>query len=138
MQRIAALPDGYDTEDEDSFGPGGLVPGHDEEDDYGGEATKRKKVLDRAMRRLYRGQEDAPDAQSYALQGLSNAFAKQAAQEPAQAPVKRRSGRGAKQTNGTRGRKPRASAVRTQPEGLDELDMELLGEAQDDGDVDME
>ena len=139
MQRIAALPDGYDTEDEDSHGPGGLVPGPDEEDDFGGEATKRKKVLDRAMRRLYRGQEDAPDTQSFALQSLSHAFAKQAGQEPAQAPIKRRqNGRGGKQTNGTRGRKPRASAVKPQPEGLDELDMELLGEAQDDGDVDMD
>ena len=140
MQRIAALPAGYDTEDEDSFGPGGLVPGPDEEDDFGGEATKRKKVVDRAMRRLYRGQEDAPDSQSYALESLGHAFAKQAAQEATHAPVRRRqNGRGGRQANGgTRGRKPRASAVKAQPEGLDELDMELLGEAQDEGDVEME
>ena len=143
MQRIAALPADYDTEDEDSFGPGGLVPGPDEEDDFGAEALKRKKVLDRAVRRLYRGQEGAPDAQqSYALGGLSQGLGKQAAaREPAPyAPVKRRqNGRASKQTNSTKTtRKPRASAVKAPPEEMNELDMELLGETQEDGDVDME
>ena len=139
MQRIASLPDDYDTEDENSFGPGGLVPGPDEEDDFGAEALKWKKVLDRATRRLYRGQEGAPDTQNYVMESLNQGITKQAKESAQHMPVKRRqNGRGSKQANGAKTRKPRASAVKPQAEGLDDLDMELLGEAQEDGDMDME
>ncbi|KAI4278507.1 MAG: hypothetical protein LQ337_000936 [Flavoplaca oasis] len=54
MKRIYELPDGYDTEDEGSWGPGGLVPGPREKEDYGEDALRHKKTLDRAVRRLQR------------------------------------------------------------------------------------
>lgn len=54
MRRIRNLPDNYDTEDEDAWGPGGLFPEREELEDYGEEATYVKKVLDRAVRRLTR------------------------------------------------------------------------------------
>ncbi|KAI4206236.1 MAG: hypothetical protein LQ346_001207 [Caloplaca aetnensis] len=53
MQRIYGLPDGYDTDDE-QWGPGGLVQGQGEEDDFGEDAMRYKKALDRAVRRLER------------------------------------------------------------------------------------
>ena len=57
MKRIRDLPDMYDSEDdrEQSWGPGGLLPNfRDEPEDYGEEAVRVKKVLDRAVRRLVR------------------------------------------------------------------------------------
>lgn len=54
MKRIKDLPDGYDTENESSWGPGGLVTNHDEPRDFGEEALRHKKVIDRAIRRLLR------------------------------------------------------------------------------------
>lgn len=54
MKRIKDLPDGYDTENESSWGPGGLVTNHDEPEDFGEEALRQKKVIDRAIRRLLR------------------------------------------------------------------------------------
>ena len=56
MNRISDLPNGYDTDDEDSWGPGGLLPnpGRQEREDFGGEALRYKKVYDRAVRRLDR------------------------------------------------------------------------------------
>lgn len=59
MQRILDLPDDYDTEEESSWGPGGLIPNPEKEDnDYGGEALEQKKVLDRAQRRLTRADDN--------------------------------------------------------------------------------
>lgn len=56
MTRIFDLPEDYDTEDETSknWGPGGLVPGPNEMEDFGYEASFRKKVVNRALRRLGR------------------------------------------------------------------------------------
>lgn len=54
MKRIKDLPDGYDTENESSWGPGGLVTNLDEHEDFGEEALRQKKVIDRAIRRLLR------------------------------------------------------------------------------------
>lgn len=53
-KRIRDLPDGYDTENESSWGPGGLVINRDEPEDFGEEALRQKKVIDRAIRRLLR------------------------------------------------------------------------------------
>lgn len=53
-RRIAALPDDYDSESENSWGKGGLVPNLGEEEDYGEEANFWMRVLQRAMRRTQR------------------------------------------------------------------------------------
>ncbi len=60
LLRIMDLPDDYETEDEGSWGPGGLVPNPGEKEDFGGEALYYKKVIDRAMRRLGRGKGSGP------------------------------------------------------------------------------
>jgi len=54
MNRIKDLPDMYDTDDGFAWGPGGLMPNHDELEDFGEEALSYKKAIDRAVRRLYR------------------------------------------------------------------------------------
>ncbi|KAG8525518.1 uncharacterized protein KY384_009162 [Bacidia gigantensis] len=56
MNRLKDLPDMYDTDDENSYGPGGLVPNRNEIDDYGEEAVRYRKIIDRAIRRLDRDQ----------------------------------------------------------------------------------
>ena len=54
-ERILEVPDMYDTEDEKSWGPAGLVPKPGREsEDYGEEAIRHKKIVDRALRRLDR------------------------------------------------------------------------------------
>lgn len=63
---LQSLPDGYDTEDENSWGKGGLLPNPAEEEDYGETAGFYQSVLRKAARRLERwdkirlphGQED--------------------------------------------------------------------------------
>ena len=52
MKRIKDLPDGYDTDDEQAWGPGGLVPNPDEMEDFGEEALRQTKSIDRTVRRL--------------------------------------------------------------------------------------
>ena len=57
MNRLKDLPDMYDTDDENSYGPGGLVSNHSDRnqiDDYGEEAHRYRKIIDRAIRRLDR------------------------------------------------------------------------------------
>ena len=59
LKRIDALPSAYDSEDEEnSWGPGGLVPiptlDEDQEEDFGAEAAQKQKILNRALRRLDR------------------------------------------------------------------------------------
>ena len=54
MSRIIDLPDDYDTGDETSNGPGGLVPTGDEELDWGADAQRFRKAIRRAVRRLNR------------------------------------------------------------------------------------
>ncbi len=60
-RRIGELPDLYDTEDEQSWGPGGLVPNPGEEEDFGEEALFKQKVLNRALRRTNRWDDGYPD-----------------------------------------------------------------------------
>ena len=60
-RRIEQLPDGYDSEDDDSWGGGGLVPNPNsgEEEDYGEEAEMWVRVLRRVKRRLERWSGDS-------------------------------------------------------------------------------
>lgn len=75
MKRIKDLPDSYDTENESSWGPGGLVTNLDEPEDFGEEALRQKKVIDRAVRRLLR--EEAGGA----LEGLVAGYRKRKRKE---------------------------------------------------------
>ena len=63
-KRIEELPTGYDSEDEDSWGMGGLVPnpGGSEEEDYGEEAEMWVRVFRRVRRRLDRWNGDTDPA----------------------------------------------------------------------------
>ena len=137
MKRIIYLPDGYDSEDEHSYGPGGLVPNPGEEEDYGEEALRGKKHLDRAVRRLDREAHGGP------LRGLVKSFQKrkkaryESGDEEDQG--QRRYSMKASKTNGSashgmqaRHRRDRAS----HEEGLDDLDLDLLGESREDDQVD--
>ncbi|PGG96568.1 ino eighty subunit 1 [Blastomyces parvus] len=51
---LQSLPEDYDTDDEDSWGKGGVCPHPDEEEDYGEAAGFYLSVLKRAARRLQR------------------------------------------------------------------------------------
>jgi Ino eighty subunit 1 len=52
---LQSLPEGYDTEDEEaSWGKGGLIPHHEEEEDYGESAGYFLSVIRKASRRLDR------------------------------------------------------------------------------------
>ncbi|MCJ1350470.1 MAG: hypothetical protein MMC33_000451 [Icmadophila ericetorum] len=131
MTRIVNLPEDYDTEDENSWGPGGLVPNLNELEDYGGEALKHKSILERAVRRLSRDPQS-----SNALDGLTQS-------------LQTRINRGRVEENGTiamdrlgsqrtqvneenspRPTKTKASRKtnEAQADGLDDLDLDILGE----------
>lgn len=51
---LKSLPDGYDTDDENSWGKGGILPNPAEEEDYGETAGFYQSVLRKAARRLER------------------------------------------------------------------------------------
>ncbi|SLM37452.1 hypothetical protein LPUS_07289 [Lasallia pustulata] len=132
MKRIINLPDGYDSEDEHSYGPGGLVPNSDEEEDYGEEALRGKKQLDRAIRRLDREGHRGP------LGGLLKTFHKrkrpeyESGDEDDHGQSRQRSAK-ARKSNGSAGHALQSSRSRGdevgREEGLDDLDLDLLGES---------
>ena len=156
MSRIIDLPDDYDTDDDGSWGPGGLVPKPGEEEDYGGEALKHKKVLDRAVRRLAR------DGQGDALGGLAQSYLKsrkRRARRYSEDDMQDAAGnpRNAKRSKISRSRglllgpEERRTRTRSRGEGgggdggsggpedvLDDLDLDLLGESRDGDQVDDE
>ena len=135
IRRIKNLPDGYDTEDDGSWGPGGLVPDpHLDAEDFGEEALRHKKVIDRAVRRLAR--EEAGGA----LAELATGY-----QESNKAGPPHHDGeeRPLRKRRGNRGRRRRPRIDRSHDgerleEGLDDLDLDLLGESRDDERVEEE
>lgn len=130
MSRIIDLPEDYDTEDEGSWGPGGLVPNLNEEEDYGGEALRHKKVVDRAIRRLAR------EGQTGSLTGLGQSLhpRKRKAREYDDSD-KREGDRHQKRIKTSAGHGPAGESRDrdrgSQEEGLDDLDLDLLGESRD-------
>lgn len=130
MKRIINLPDGYDSEDEHSYGPGGLVPTPGEDEDYGEEALRGKKQLDRAVRRLDREGHGGP------LGGLLRNLHKRkrpdygSGDEDDQG--ERRDSTKARKTNGDAADAVQPNRRRdgaSHEEGLDDLDLDLLGES---------
>ena len=172
MRRILDLPEDYDTEDEGSWGPGGLVPNPGiEDEDFGGEALKHKKVVDRAVRRLARNGQPSPLAdltQSLQIRRRNKArdcinddhdgigtgvtrerrVATTTASSYRRPPTAKRgkngtstntsTGRGTGKSSGSllppieaSGRRSRSlgAAHDSQEDGLDDLDLDLLGES---------
>lgn len=134
MKRIKELPEDYDTDNEAS-GPGGLVPNLEEKDDFGEEALRLKKVLERAVRRLLREEAGNPPG------GLAKGYSKRKRKEGDvgnsgdHVPRKR-----SKHANNqsTRAEKNRHSHGERYVEGLDDLDLDLLGESRDDDQIEDE
>ena len=122
MNRVKDLPDMYDTEEEGSWGPGGLVPNLGEIEDFGEEAVAYRKAIDRAVRRLYREENGG------SLIRLANSYRKGKRRprgydvdEEKQPRSKKR-----RRDDGSHG----LDGVRSE-EALDDLDRDLLGEGRD-------
>ena len=118
MRRIRDLPDDYASEREDSWGPGGLLPNGDEDEDYGEEALQLKKVFDRTMRRLER--EDNGRLPSDLRVGHRKRKRKSEDRTSEDEP-QNAVGHGKGRLDGE-----------FRDETLDDLDMDLLGESRDD------
>ncbi|KAL8874667.1 MAG: hypothetical protein Q9174_000007 [Haloplaca sp. 1 TL-2023] len=151
MKRIRDMPNDYDT-DEERFGmPGGLGPNPGEKEDYGEEALQQKKALDRAIRRLGRGDS------GLRLNGLIRVSARRKRKHEANAlntgqPLPKRRRQGAVLPRHPASTAAKANLTGTEPQGrrqddeakhresLDALDLDLLGETRDDehGDEDAE
>lgn len=115
-RRISELPDLYDTEDEGSWGPGGLVPNPGEEEDYGEDALYKHKILNRALRRTNRW--DDGDAENRTVK-KGRGHNKADVDDEAQGFPKRRK----------RSSTPVADDEGADNEELDDLELELLGES---------
>ncbi|KAL8857019.1 MAG: hypothetical protein Q9178_006424 [Gyalolechia marmorata] len=147
MKRIYELPDGYDTEDERSWGPGGLVPSRREKEDYGEDALRHKKALDRATRRLERDDNGARmngvmvggnERRKRKHQGggsddgqVEHEFRTPSKRE--NGPVKQREPDQIRPGHEARRQEEGEPGDELKPEeGLDDLDLDLLGESRDD------
>ncbi|KAI4103671.1 MAG: hypothetical protein L6R37_003677 [Teloschistes peruensis] len=145
MKRIYDLPDDYDTEDDRSGGPGGLVPNLGENEDYGEDALRQKKALDRVTRRLDRGhrglvsngllkgrlkrKRKAPKF-GHEDEQAQGAFGE--ARKAEDEPSRRLMTREVKAASGRRqGEGGRVGSQAKQEESLDDLDLDLLGESRD-------
>ncbi|KAL8975723.1 MAG: hypothetical protein Q9197_000065 [Variospora fuerteventurae] len=147
MQRIYDLPGDHDTDDDRWGGPGGMVPGLGEGDDYGEEALRHKKALDRAARRLER------DANGFVFNGLVRYHGKRKRKQeksvsddvPDQGESKRPGKREDEPHGGLRLSETKFGGGSRQlerqrqghdslkpEETLDDLDLDLLGESRDD------
>ena len=129
MNRVKDLPDTYDTDEETSWGPGGLVANSNETDDYGEEALKYKKVIDRAIRRLYRLENVGP------VGGLLKRYQRRRRRSR----VFGEGQRSRRRNEAQRGNSLRSDGRSEKPQGgtayegqLDDLDLDLLGENRDD------
>jgi hypothetical protein len=127
--RILDLPPEYDSEEDWAWGPGGLVGNPDEIPDFGAEAERYKKVLDRALRRLKR-------EESGAMRGLGMALGKRKARGlagPDDPDFDGRKSRAVAMDGGIHSSKADGMlhgepSVAAKSEELDELDRDLLGE----------
>ena len=130
MKRVRNLPDMYDTDEECSWGPGGLMPNLDEAEDFGEEALAYKKAIDRAMRRLYREENRG------ALGGMVEGYRKRKRKSRGYPDDEEKDGRSRKRRrdgsrHGMRGADRSRDEVKPDDD-LDDLDRALLGEGGDD------
>lgn len=128
MKRVRALPDMYDTDDEYSLGPGGLMPHSNEGEDFGEEALAYKKAIDRAMRRLYREENRG------AFGGMAEGYRKRKRKSRGY-PDEEKDGRSRKRRRDDSRQSMRVDRSRDEEkpdDDLDDLDRALLGEGGDD------
>ena len=130
IKRIRDLPEDYDSEDERSWGPGGLASGPGEKEEFGEDALRHKKAIDRAVRRLERAEN------SQSVSDPMHGFRKRKRQtqdsgiDDTQAEgLPRKRGKGRIWHKGVTGERSRGHK---RGEGLDDLDLDLLGESRDD------
>ena len=129
MKRVRNLPDMYDTDDDHSWGPGGLMPSHHEIEDFGEEALAYKKAIDRAMRRLYREENRG------ALGGMADGYRKRKRKSPGYPHNGEKDSRSRKRRREGSSQGMRADGSRYEEKAdddLDDLDRALLGEGGDD------
>ncbi|KAL8812706.1 MAG: hypothetical protein Q9200_000816 [Gallowayella weberi] len=145
MKRIRDLPDDYDTEDERSWGPGGLVSNPGEIEDYGEDALRHKKALDRATRRLNRDDSGVMNGtvrgnakrkrkhQNGGIHGGQPEHRSGRSNRLEEAPVQQQDSHQMGLGNQIRQQDGRKQGNGLKPEeGLDDLDFDLLGESRDD------
>lgn len=128
MKRVRNLPDMYDTDDERSWGPGGLMPNPNEAEDFGEEALAYKKAIDRAMRRLYREENRG------ALGGMVEGYRKRKRKSRGYGEDEEKGGRSRKRRRDGSSQGMRADRSRDAEkpdDDLDDLDRALLGEGGD-------
>lgn len=128
MKRVRNLPQMYDTDDEYSWGPGGLMPNPNEAEDFGEEALAYKKAVDRAMRRLYREENRG------ALGGIVEGYRKRKRKPRRYAEDEEKDGRSRKRRRdgSSQGMRVDGSHDEEKPDDdLDDLDRALLGEGGD-------
>ncbi|KAF6235817.1 hypothetical protein HO173_006012 [Letharia columbiana] len=129
MKRVRNLPDMYDTDDECSWGPGGIMPNPNEAEDFGEEALAYKKAIDRAVRRLYREENRG------ALGGLMEGYRKRKRKSRGYADDEEKDSRSRKRRRDGSSPGMRADGSRDEEkpdDDLDDLDRALLGEGGDD------
>ncbi len=133
MKRIKDLPDDYDTEDERAertWGPGGLLPNPDETEDFGAEALSQKKSIDRAIRRLAR--DEVGGTLGGLVQGYRRRKRKAKGYGEDEETAERMSRKRLKHSDNQGTRVDRSRDGERHEEGLDDLDLDLLGESRDD------
>ncbi len=129
MKRVRSLPDMYDTDDEYSWGPGGLMPKPNEAEDFGEEALAYKKAIDRAMRRLYREENRG------VLGSMGQGYRKRKRKSRGYLDDEGKDGRSRKRRRdgSSQGMRVDRSRDEEKPDDdLDDLDRALLGEGGDD------
>lgn len=132
MKRVRSLPDMYDTDEEYSWGPGGLMPHPNEAEDFGEEALAYKKAIDRAIRRLYRQENRG------ALDGMVEGYRKRKRKSRGYPDDEEKGGRSRKRRRDGSSQAMRAERSHEEEKAdddLDDLDRALLGEG---GDEDQE
>lgn len=133
MNRVRDLPEMYDTDDDKSWGPGGLLPNQQETEDFGEEAIRHKKVIDRAVRRLFREENGGPlgdMVRGYKRKRRSRGYADDEDERGGRS-RKRRKDRNAR---GRDDGHENPGYDGGNQEELDDLDRDLLGEGRDEDD----
>ena len=134
MTRIVQLPDDYDSEEESSWGSGGIVPNPEEMQDYGGEALSNKKVFDRIWRRLGREETRKDPYSTFAAEFQAMAQKKKEQQNEIPMPderYKRPLGTGRRARGGRRSQVQKGQievATETQEEQMNDIEMDMGGE----------
>ena len=129
MKRVRGLNAMYDTDDEYSWGPGGLMPNPHEAEDFGEEALTYKKAIDRATRRLYREENRG------VLGSVAGGYRKRKRKSRGYFDDEEKDGRSRKRRRDGSSRGTRADQSRDEEkpdDDLDDLDRALLGEGGDD------